>query len=66
MILIRVAVGDVPAAGVVVEPVRHLDGVHDPLEPGDIIIETRRGDLDGCIETQLAEIERGFADRLKR
>lgn len=36
------------------------------LQAGDVVIETRRGDLDGCIETQLAEIERGFADRLNR
>jgi flagellar assembly protein FliH len=36
------------------------------LQPGDVVVETRRGDLDGSVETQLAEIERGFADRLKR
>jgi flagellar assembly protein FliH len=44
-----------------------VEMLSDPgLQPGDVVIETRRGDLDGCIETQLAEIERGFADRLKR
>jgi flagellar assembly protein FliH len=47
------------AAGVEIAP----DG---GLQPGDVIIETRRGDLDGSVETQLAEIERGFADRLGR
>jgi flagellar assembly protein FliH len=36
------------------------------LDPGDVVIETRRGDLDGTIESQLSEIERGFADRLGR
>jgi flagellar assembly protein FliH len=36
------------------------------LQPGDVIVETRLGDLDASIDSQLAEIERGFADRLKR
>lgn len=36
------------------------------LLPGDVIVETKRGDLDASIETQLAEIERGFTDRLGR
>ena len=36
------------------------------LTQGDVIVETRNGDLDGSIETQLAEIERGFADKLRR
>lgn len=36
------------------------------LRPGDLIFETRRGDLDASVETQLAEIERGFADRIGR
>ena len=34
------------------------------MRGGDIIFETALGELDGSIETQLAEIERGFADRL--
>jgi flagellar assembly protein FliH len=34
------------------------------LRSGDLIFETRRGDLDASIETQLSEIERGFADRI--
>jgi flagellar assembly protein FliH len=42
-----------------------LEIVGDPtLRYGDAIVETKRGDLDGTIESQLAEIERGFADRL--
>ncbi|MBC8164477.1 MAG: hypothetical protein H7Y20_01250 [Bryobacteraceae bacterium] len=36
------------------------------LEPGDVIIETKRGNLEASIDTQLAEIERGFADRIGR
>ncbi|HLH01614.1 MAG TPA: FliH/SctL family protein [Bryobacteraceae bacterium] len=34
------------------------------LRPGDILFETSLGELDGSVETQLQEIERGFADRL--
>jgi flagellar assembly protein FliH len=35
----------------------------DPgLERGAAVLETARGELDASIETQLAEIERGFAD----
>ena len=37
----------------------------DPgLKSGDIIFETSFGELDASIDTQLAEIQRGFADRL--
>ena len=36
------------------------------LQPGDVVIESKRGDLDASVETQLNEIERGFADRLRR
>jgi flagellar assembly protein FliH len=39
----------------------------DPaLAPGSAIFETERGDLDASISTQLAEIERGFADLVVR
>jgi flagellar assembly protein FliH len=34
------------------------------LESGGIVFETSVGELDASIETQLQEIERGFADRL--
>jgi flagellar assembly protein FliH len=41
--------------------------VPDPSrEPGAIIFETARGNLDASVESQLQEIERGLADRLKR
>jgi flagellar assembly protein FliH len=35
-------------------------------EPGTLIFETERGNLDASTESQLAEIERGLADRLGR
>jgi flagellar assembly protein FliH len=34
-------------------------------QPGDLVFETERGSLDASIETQLQEIERGLADRLR-
>jgi len=41
--------------------------VPDPtLQCGDVMFETAHGTLDGSIEAQLQEIERGFADRLSR
>jgi flagellar assembly protein FliH len=36
------------------------------LEVGAVIFETERGNLDASVETQLAEIERGLADRLRK
>jgi flagellar assembly protein FliH len=36
------------------------------LQPGGLIVETKRGNLDASVETQLKEIERGFTDRLSR
>ncbi len=41
--------------------------VPDPSrEPGAIIFETRRGNLDASVDSQLQEIERGLADRLRK
>lgn len=41
--------------------------VSDPSrEPGTVIFETTRGNLDASVESQLQEIERGLADRLRR
>lgn len=34
------------------------------LEAGSLVFETSLGELDASVETQLKEIERGFADRL--
>ena len=36
------------------------------LQCGDVVFETAHGDLDGSVEAQLQEIERGLADRLQR
>jgi flagellar assembly protein FliH len=36
------------------------------LQIGDVLFETAHGTLDGSIEAQLQEIERGFADRMNR
>jgi flagellar assembly protein FliH len=48
---------------------RHLriEVCPDPsLERGSVIFETARGNLDASISTQLAEIERGLTDMLRR
>jgi flagellar assembly protein FliH len=50
---------NVPGTGVEV--------VADPSrEPGAVVFETTRGNLDASIDCQLQEIERGLADRLNR
>jgi len=35
-------------------------------EPGSVIFETTRGNLDASVDAQLQEIERGLADRLRK
>jgi flagellar assembly protein FliH len=35
-------------------------------EPGTVIFETQRGNLDASVDSQLKEIERGLADQLRR
>jgi len=35
-------------------------------QPGDLVFETERGNLDVSVDTQLGEIERGLTDRLRR
>jgi len=41
--------------------------IGDPgLEPGAVILETLRGDLDASLETQLSEIDRGLMDLVRR
>jgi flagellar assembly protein FliH len=46
---------------------RNIELKPDPsLQCGDILFETAQGTVDASIEMQLREIERGFADRLKR
>lgn len=67
---LRLHPDDVPAIR------RHLAQVQAPagieieadpsLERGAVIFETSRGSLDASAETQLAQIERGFADLARR
>jgi len=35
-------------------------------EPGAVVFESERGNLDASVESQLREIERGLADRMRR
>ena len=35
-------------------------------ESGSVVFETERGNLDASVDSQLQEIERGLADRLRR
>jgi flagellar assembly protein FliH len=44
-----------------------VEVVPDPArEPGAVVFETQRGNLDASVDSQLQEIERGLADRLRR
>ena len=44
-----------------------VEVVADPSRPqGSVVFETGRGSLDASVESQLQEIERGLADRLRR
>jgi flagellar assembly protein FliH len=44
-----------------------VEVLSDPSrEPGSVIFETTRGNLDASVDSQLQEIERGLADRLKK
>ena len=46
---------------------QRVELIADPgLEPGAAILDSSRGALDVSVETQLAEIERGFADLVRR
>jgi flagellar assembly protein FliH len=46
---------------------QRVELIADPaLERGAIILDSSRGALDASVETQLAEIERGFADLVRR
>jgi flagellar assembly protein FliH len=45
----------------------HVEVIADPSrEVGALIFETPRGNLDAGVESQLQEIERGLADRLRK
>src|ERR1039457_504672 len=44
-----------------------VEVIADPSrELGTVVFETQRGNLDASVESQLQEIERGLADRLRR
>jgi flagellar biosynthesis/type III secretory pathway protein FliH len=44
-----------------------IEVIPDPSrQPGALVFETERGNLDASIETQLLEIERGLTDRLRK
>jgi flagellar assembly protein FliH len=48
-------------------PGTSVEVVGDPSrEPGAMVFETTRGNLDASVDCQLQEIERGLADRLNR
>ncbi len=41
--------------------------IADPSrQPGDVVFETERGNLDASVDSQLLEIERGLTDRLRK
>jgi flagellar assembly protein FliH len=49
------------------DPSRRINLVVDAsLQPGSLILETSRGQLDASVETQLNEIQRGFTDFVKQ
>jgi flagellar assembly protein FliH len=46
---------------------QRIEVTPDPaLAPGSVVLETTRGLLDASIDTQINEIERGFADLVRR
>ena len=65
---VRVYPAGVGAVQAAMERIGHRNAVEvtaDPTLPmGGILFETALGELDASVETQLKEIERGFADRL--
>ena len=65
---VRVWPAAVPAVRAALERIGSRSGIEivpDPgLATGAILFETSLGDLDASIETQMQEIQRGFADRL--
>ncbi|MBI2687125.1 MAG: hypothetical protein HYX27_12480 [Acidobacteria bacterium] len=68
VLCIRVSQDDAPIVSAQVAAL----GLPDPveitgdrtLERGTVVVDTRRGQVDASIQTQLAEIENGFADRI--
>lgn len=67
---VRVSKQDAPMLNQFLEKMglpHRIEVIGDPgLERGAAILESNRGTLDASIETQLGEIERGFADLVRR
>ena len=67
---VRVSRDDAPLVRQYLEQIgspHRVEVIADPgLGRGAAVLESGRGTLDASIETQLAEIERGFADRVRR
>lgn len=67
---VHVSRADAPAVTKFLENMglpRRIEVIADPgLEAGAAILDSTRGTLDASIETQLSEIERGFADLVRR
>lgn len=67
---VRVRTEDCPVVAAHLERIgspHRVEVVSDPtLERGGVVFETERGNMDGSVETQLEEIERGFVDLLGR
>ena len=65
---VRVHTGAVQAIQAILEQAGSsgsIEVVADPrMAPGGLIFETSLGELDASVDTQLNEIQRGFADRL--
>jgi len=67
---VRVARADAPMVAQYLEKMglpRPIEVIAEPgLQRGSAILDSSRGALDASVETQLAEIERGFADLVRR
>jgi flagellar assembly protein FliH len=65
---VRVRPEDAPTVSAWLERIgspARIDVISDPsLERGGLVVECERGQMDASVETQLEEIERGFADVL--
>jgi flagellar assembly protein FliH len=67
---VRVSPGDAPLVLAFFEKMglpNRVEVSADPALPsGSVILESNRGFLDASVDTQLSEIERGFADVVRR
>jgi flagellar assembly protein FliH len=67
---VRVSRQDAALVGAFLEKMglpQRIEVTADPtLAPGSVVLETTRGLLDASVDTQLNEIDRGFADLIRR